>query len=288
MSKTRDIKRRIRSVSNTMQLTKAMKMVSAAKMRRATDNIVAARPFAHNMRDVLRSLAARANAEAHPLLQITGTEKVELLVVTGDKGLCGSFNTNINKTAHNFIKSEQANGERVFDLLAVGKRGVEYFRRRDITIHKAWIDVLRQVEFATAKEIAQDMMERYVTGELDAIYLVYNEFKSAISQRPVVERLLPIDPIEVEEGETTEDYIYEPGPEALLNTLLRRHVEVQVYTALLESVAAEHAARMTAMDSATRNAGELIDRLTLHMNRVRQAAITTEIIEVVSGAQALG
>jgi F-type H+-transporting ATPase subunit gamma len=288
MSKTRDIKRRIRSVSNTMQLTKAMKMVSAAKMRRATDSIVAARPFAHNMRDVLRSLAARANAEAHPLLQVTGTEKVELLVVTGDKGLCGSFNTNINKTAHNFIKAEQAKGERVFDLHAVGKRGVEYFRRRDVTIHKAWIDILRQVEFATAKEIARDMMERYVTGELDAIYLVYNEFKSAISQHPVVERLLPIAPIEVEEGETTEDYIYEPGAEELLNALLNRHVEVQVYTALLESVAAEHAARMTAMDSASRNAGELIDRLTLHMNRVRQAAITTEIIEVVSGAQSLG
>ena len=288
MSKTRDIKRRIRSVSNTMQLTKAMKMVSAAKMRRATESIVAARPFAHNMRDVLRSLAARANAEAHPLLRVTDTEKVELLVVTGDKGLCGSFNTNINKTAHNFIKAEQAEGERVFDVHAVGKRGVEYFRRRDVPIHKAWIDILRQVEFATAKEIARDMMERYVTGELDAIYLVYNEFKSAISQHPVVERLLPIDPIEVEEGETTEDYIYEPGAEELLNTLLKRHVEVQVYTALLESVAAEHAARMTAMDSASRNAGELIDRLTLHMNRVRQAAITTEIIEVVSGAQALG
>ena len=288
MSKTRDIKRRIRSVSNTMQLTKAMKMVSAAKMRRATESIVAARPFAHNMRDVLRSLAARADAESHPLLQVTGMEKMELLVVTGDKGLCGSFNTNINKTAHNFIKSEQAKGERVFDLHAVGKRGVEYFRRRDVTIHKAWIDVLRQVEFATAKEIASDMMERYVTGELDAIYLVYNEFKSAISQHPVVERLLPIEPIKPAEGETTEDYIYEPGPEVLLNTLLRRHVEVQVHTALLESVAAEHAARMTAMDSASRNAGDLIDRLTLHMNRVRQAAITTEIIEVVSGAQALG
>ncbi len=288
MSKTRDIKRRIRSVSNTMQLTKAMKMVSAAKMRRATDNIVAARPFAHNMRAVLRSLAARANAEVHPLLQITGNENVELLVVTGDKGLCGSFNTNINKTAHNFIKAEQRKGERVFDLHAVGKRGVDYFRRRNFTIHRAWIDVLRQVEYATAKEIARDMMDRYVTGELDAIYLVYNEFKSAISQHPVVERLLPIEPIVPAEDETAEDYIYEPGPEVLLDTLLRRHVEVQVYTALLESVAAEHGARMTAMDSASRNAGDLIDRLTLHMNRVRQAAITTEIIEVVSGAQALG
>ena len=288
MSKTRDIKRRIRSVSNTMQLTKAMKMVSAAKMRRATDSIVAARPFAHNMRDVLRSLAARADSEIHPLLQVTGTEKVELLVVTGDKGLCGSFNTNINKAAHTFMTREQARGRREFDLHTVGKRGLQYFRRRKFTIHRSWNDVLRQVEYTTAKEIARDMMERYVTGELDAIYLVYNEFKSAISQHPVVERLLPIEPIVPQEGDTAEDYLYEPGPEVLLDTLLTRHVEVQVYTALLESVAAEHAARMTAMDSASRNAADLIDRLTLHMNRVRQAAITTEIIEVVSGAQALG
>ncbi len=288
MSKTRDIKRRIRSVSNTMQLTKAMKMVSAAKMRRATDSIVAARPFAHNMRDVLRSLAARANTEAHPLLRTGATEQVELLVVTGDKGLCGSFNTNINKTAHNFMNEAQDKDRRTFSLHTVGRRGTDYFKRRGFTIHRAWIEVLRQVEYATAKEIARDMMERYISGELDAIYLVYNEFKSAISQRPVVERLLPIAPIEEAREGSKEDYLYEPSPEALLDTLLKRHVEVQVHAALLESVAAEHAARMTAMDSATRNAGDLIDRLTLHMNRVRQAAITTEIIEVVSGAQALG
>ncbi len=287
MSKARDLKRRIRSISNTMQLTKAMKMVSAAKMRRATENIVAARPFSHNMLRVLKSLAARANAEGHPLLEITGTEKVEILLVTGDKGLCGSFNTHISKTAEKFIRDEESKGDRTFTIHAVGKRGRDHFSRRGHTIQKAWVDVLRQVEYSTAKEIAADMIERYSTGELDAIYLVYNEFKSVISQSPVVERLLPIEPIEMDENETPEDYIYEPSAEALLDTLLTRHVEVQVYTALLESVAAEHAARMTAMDSATRNAGELIDRLTLYMNRVRQAAITTEIIEIVAGAQAL-
>ncbi len=288
MSKTRDLKRRIRSISSTRQLTKAMKMVSAAKMRRATDRIVAARPFSHNMLEVLKSLAARADIESHPLLRITGTEKVEVLLVTGDKGLCGSFNTNINKTAERFIQAEKEKGDRAITVHTVGRRGREYFSRRGHDIHRDWVDVLRSVEYSTAKEIAGDMIARYVGGELDAIYLVYNEFKSAITQSPVVERLLPIEPIELDEGQTAEDYIYEPSAEALLESLLTRYVEVQVFTALLESVAAEHAARMTAMDSATRNAGDLIDRLTLHMNRVRQAAITTEIIEIVAGAQALG
>jgi F-type H+-transporting ATPase subunit gamma len=288
MSKTRDLKRRIRSISSTRQLTKAMKMVSAAKMRRATDRIVAARPFSHNMQQVLKSLATRADLESHPLLAVTGTEKMEVLLVTGDKGLCGSFNSNINKTAERFIQAEQEKGDRTVTVHTVGKRGREYFSRRGHDIHRDWVEVLRSVEYSTAKEIAGDMITRYVSGELDAIYLVYNEFKSAITQSPVVEKLLPIDPIELDEGQTAEDYIYEPSAEALLESLLTRYVEVQVFTALLESVAAEHAARMTAMDAATRNAGDLIDRLTLHMNRVRQAAITTEIIEIVAGAQALG
>jgi F-type H+-transporting ATPase subunit gamma len=288
MSKTRDLKRRIRSISSTRQLTKAMKLVSAAKMRRATDRIVAARPFSHNMLTVLKSLAARAELDSHPLLRVTGTEKVEVLLVTGDKGLCGSFNTNINKTAERFIQAEKEKGDRAITVHTVGRRGREYFSRRGHDIHRDWVEVLRSVEYSTAKEIASDMIARYITGELDAIYVVYNEFKSAITQSPVVEKLLPIEPIELDEGQTAEDYIYEPSAEALLESLLTRYVEVQVFTALLESVAAEHAARMTAMDAATRNAGDLIDRLTLHMNRVRQAAITTEIIEIVAGAQALG
>jgi len=285
MAKTRDIKRRIRSVKNTMQLTRAMKMVAAAKMRRATEAIVAARPYSNKMLQVLRSLAARANPEAHPLLQERGDDRVELIVLTGDKGLCGSFNTQIVKTAIAFLEER---GDRPTDLHLVGKKGVDFFRRRSWTIHRQWTDLFRKVEFTDAQEIARDLMGRYIDHDLDAIYLVYNEFKSAISQKPVVERVLPIQKAEFDSGEEAEDYIYEPDAAALFDELLPLHVEVQIYRAMLESVSAEHAARMTAMDSATRNAGELIDKLTLYMNRVRQASITTEIIEVVSGAEALG
>lgn len=285
MAKTQDIKRRIRSVQNTRQLTKAMKMVSAAKLRRAENAIVSARPYANEMLAVLRSLAARANPELHPLLQQREPEKVEGVVLTGDKGLCGGFNSAIIRLTEGFV--EEARGKRDLTLNLVGKRGRDYFRSRKTPIKRERADVFRNIDYTVAKDIAADLMERFIDGELDAIYLVYNEFKSMIAQRPVVERLLPLEPIEAEASESAEDYIYEPDAKTLFDALLPRHVEVQVYRALLESAAAEHAARMTAMDAATRNAGELIDKLTLHMNRVRQAAITTEIIEVVSGAGAL-
>ncbi len=285
MAKAREIRRRIRSIRNTMQLTRAMKMVSAAKLRRAQDRIVRARPYARQIQEVLRSLASRADSEAHPLLSVRGDRRVEALVVSSDKGLCGSFNANIHKTAVGFLQSL---GDRELGVYAVGKKARDYFRRRRYPVRKDWADVFRTLDYPVAAEIAQDLMHRYAEEDLDAVYLVYNEFKSAIQQKPVVERLLPIEPMEIDPGDGSQDYIYEPDPATLFATLLPRYVEVRVYRAMLESNAAEQAARMTAMDSATNNAGDLIHSLTLHMNRVRQASITTEIIEVVSGAEALG
>jgi F-type H+-transporting ATPase subunit gamma len=285
MAKTLDLRRRIRSIRNTMQVTKAMKMVSAAKLRRAQERIVQARPYAHRMREVLRSLATRANPEGHPLLRVRGDRRVELVVVTADKGLCGSFNTNLYKTATSFLERF---GDREITVHCVGRKGRDYFRRRNYAVHREWVDVFRRLDYPTAAEIARDLMDRYVRQELDAVYVVYNEFKSLLRQQPVVERLLPLDREELAAGESREDYLYEPGAAELFDRLLPLHVEVQVYRALLESAAAEHAARMRAMDSATNNAAEFIEKLTLQMNRIRQASITTELIEVVSGAEALG
>jgi F-type H+-transporting ATPase subunit gamma len=284
MAKTQDIKRRIRSIGNTRQLTRAMKMVSAAKLRRAQERIVKSRPYAAQVLRILRSLAARANPELNPLLQVHDGNHVELFVLTGDKGLCGSFNANIIRKAEGFAR-ELTNKQ--VGIAAVGKRGRDYFARRAFDIRHEWIDVFRDVQFTLAAEMAQEIMDRYLALEIDEVYLVYNEFKSAIQARPVIQRLLPVEPLEMSSGEVADDYIYEPEPERLFAALLPHYVEQLVFQALLESVAAEHAARMTAMDSATKNAGELIEALTLTMNRVRQASITTEIIEVVSGAEAL-
>jgi F-type H+-transporting ATPase subunit gamma len=284
MAKTQDLKRRIRSVRNTMQLTKAMKMVAAAKLRRAQERIMKARPYAHRTLKVLRSLAARAEPEIHPLLQPHGDKRLELVVVTADKGLCGGFNAGILRMALSFA---QRQGGRRLTANAVGKKGRD-FLRGSFELVDEWPDVFRVVEFATAKEISRKLIDRYIKTEVDKIYLVYNEFKSAIQAKPTIQQLLPIEPEDFATGQTQRDYIYEPSAQELFAALLPHYVENQVFHAMLESAAAEHAARMTAMDSATNNAGELIDSLTLTMNRVRQASITTEIIEVVSGAEALG
>jgi len=284
MAKTQDIKRRIRSIRNTMQLTRAMKMVSASKLRKAQARILAARPYSQQTYRLLRSLSARANPEISPLLMRHGDRRIELLVITGDKGLCGSFNASILRQAESFARGLQ--GKQI-SIAAIGKRGRDFFTRRKYDVGNEWIDVLRVVEFPLAAEIASHVIDHYVGEKIDEIYLIYNEFKSAIQARPVVERLLPVEPIELKEGQVAEDYIYEPNPQTLLDALLPHYVEQLVFHALLESVAAEHAARMTAMDAATNNAGEMIESLTLTMNRVRQASITTEIIEVVSGAEAL-
>jgi len=284
MAKTQDIKRRIRSIGNTRQLTRAMKMVSAAKLRRAQERIIKARPYAHKVLSTLQSLAARANPELNPLLQVHDGNRTELFVLTGDKGLCGSFNHNIVRKGELFALGMP---DREITISAVGKRGRDYYRRRGYTVHREWTDVLRDVQFPLAAEMADDIMKRYVDRELDQVFLVYNEFKSAIQCTPVIQRLLPVEPMETGQGEAADDYIYEPEPARLFERLLPHYVQATVFQALLESVAAEHAARMTAMDNATKNAGELIEALTLHMNKVRQASITTEILEVVSGAEAL-
>jgi F-type H+-transporting ATPase subunit gamma len=285
MAKTQDLKRRIRSIGNTQQLTRAMKLVSAAKLRRAQQRILQARPFARRTLQLLRSVSARANPELHPLLEERGARRIDVVVLTGDKGLCGAFNASILRRAEGLLEDHHGSEVRA---LAVGKRGRDYFTRSRRALVAQWIDVFRDVQFPLAAQIAASLMKRYTERETDRIYLVYNAFKSALQPEPTTLQLLPVEPLPADDSAQLQDYLYEPAPQELLETLLPHYVEVLVFQALLESVAAEHAARMTAMDNATKNAGELIDSLTLTMNRVRQASITTEIIEVVSGAQALG
>ena len=279
-----DIRRRIRSVKSTQQITKAMKMVSAAKLRRAQEAMFAARPYARKMMEVLNSLASRANTDLHPLLEDRGRGKVLLVVITADKGLCGAFNANIIRTATRFL-AEQPDHDAV-ELSLVGRRARDFFRRRSLRIRSEHVGLFSALRYATARQIAQELIEAFTKGEADQVYLVYNEFKSVIQQRIVVDRVLPIERHAIRPQDPALDYLYEPSPEAIFAQILPKHVEVQVWRALLESSAAEHGARMTAMDAATNNAAEMIDRLTLYMNKVRQAAITKEIIEVVSGAGA--
>ena len=284
-----DIRRRIRSVKNTQQITKAMKMVSAAKLRRAQEAMFAARPYARKMMEVLNSLATRARPDAHPLLQEHGDDKVLLVVITADKGLCGGFNANIIRAAARFLEEQQhaePPRERRLELDLVGRKGRDFFRRRRYRVRSEHIGLFQSLQFPAAQRIAQSLIKSYVEREVDRIHIVYNEFKTVIAQKVVVEQLLPIRKLEFDPREAPLDYLYEPSPGAIFDEILPKHVEIQVWRALLESAAAEHGARMAAMDAATNNAGEMIDRLTLYMNKVRQAAITKEIIEVVSGASA--
>ena len=344
MANVLDIRRRIRSVRNTRQITKAMKMMSAARLRKAQDRALAARPYAQMLTNVLKSLVARAEiydpatGEAkHPLLVRRPERNIVLIVVTADKGLAGAFNANILKAAMRFLA---ANAEKNVDIEAVGRKARDFFRRRfpmqtaGAETRAAQVQMrserfaIPSITFGLAKEIADDVIERYTDGQIDSVYLLYNEFKSVIAQRLVVDEILPIEQIGVEDvrqseeltkeqkerhaqaaasagvsleaADTSEmdrkaaafgtaqvDYIYEQGADELFRSLLPKYVAIQIYRALLESNAAEQAARMTAMDSATNNATDMIDRLTLTMNRVRQASITKEIIEIVSGAAAL-
>ncbi len=286
-----DIRRRIRAVKSTQQITKAMKMVAASKLRRAQERVQHARPYATQMLRVLNSLATRVDPAAHALLDerkvpLAGG-RVLLFVITADRGLCGSFNTNVIKSSGAFIAETPG---REVALGLVGRRGRDFFARRGFDVRYEQINLFAHLRFEDAQAIAKAGIEAFVKGEVDSVYLVYNEFKSVLAQRVVIERLLPIPRLELEAaaaGQPVQDYIYEPAPGQLLTDLIPNHVEVQVFRALLESAAAEQAARMTAMDAATRNSAEMIDQLTLYMNKVRQAAITREIIEVVSGAQAL-
>jgi F-type H+-transporting ATPase subunit gamma len=278
-----DIRRRIRSVKSTQQITKAQKMVSAAKLRRAQEAMFAARPYARKMMEVLNSLASRADPKLHPLLEERGDEKVLLVVVTADRGLCGGFNANIIRTATRFIRER---GDRDLALGLLGRKGRDFFRRRKLKVRFERLGIFQALRYATAREIAGDLIGGYTRCEVDQVYLLYNEFKSVVQQRIVVERLLPVERLALNPTEPALDYLYEPAPAAIFAEIMPKHVEIQVWRALLESAAAEHGARMAAMDAATNNAGEMIDRLSLYMNKVRQAAITKEIIEVVSGAGA--
>ncbi|HEY0762364.1 MAG TPA: ATP synthase F1 subunit gamma [Pyrinomonadaceae bacterium] len=290
-----DIRRRIKSVKNTQQITKAMKMVSAAKLKRAQDRVVTARPFANKMAEVLGELAKRTDEDFHhPLLDLRGDERYLLVLITADKGLCGAFNTNLTKAAQAFIRE---NADKSIEIMAIGRKGRDFFRNRNATIAGEYIGLTGKgrVDLSEALDVARDVIKRYTedTG-IDKVFLIYNEFKSVLSQRVVLDQLLPVSRVKEEEPEAKSqqpvnlvDYIYEQPPEEMFSRLLPRLVETQIFRALLESVASEHGARMTAMDSASKNASELIESLTLNMNRIRQAAITNEIIEVVSGAAAL-
>ena len=285
MPSLKDIRKRIGSVKNTQQITKAMKMVAAARLRKAQDSITSMRPYAYRMRDIIGELAARADFSDHPLLEQRDPKRVELIVFTSDRGLCGGFNANINRTAERYVKANEAGHENIeFDI--IGRKGFEYFKRRTTPINRYFDDVLTNISLTKAGEIAEHVITRFREKELDATYVVYNEFKSAISQEVVVEQLLPIVPAVPEEG-TASEFIYEPSKEEVMDAVLPRHVTVQIYRMILESVASEMGARMSAMDAATKNAGELIDRLTLQYNRARQAAITTELMEIIGGAEAL-
>ena len=308
-----DIRRRVRAVKSTQQITKAMKMVAASRMRRAYERIVNARPFSRQMLRVLHGLASRVDPDTHPLLAERDVRRpgalIQLIVVSADKGLAGSFNSNIIKAAGNFIVERP--GQKI-ELTLVGRKARDFFRRRSFPTRGEHIGIFSKLESRHARAIAQAAIEDFTTGRVDAVYIVYNEFKSVMTQKVVVEQLLPIPRAgldaamtaaghtptsagsnldvdrdgRIDEGSAI-DYLYEPDPATIFAELLPQYVDTQVFHALLESAAAEHAARMTAMEAATKNSAEMLENLTLYMNKVRQAAITREIIEVVSGAQAL-
>ncbi|HQR36419.1 MAG TPA: ATP synthase F1 subunit gamma [Blastocatellia bacterium] len=296
MPSVQDLRRRVRAVKNMRQITKAMKMVSAARLRRATERVTAARPYTTKMLQILGDAARRSPDYRDPLLvgherENDGRkERVVLALITADKGLCGGFNTNLTKAAQEFIRQ---NADKEVELVLIGRKGCDYFRRRPVTIRREHVGITGtgKVSVTDVVELGQQLVADFKSEEhlVDRVYLLYNEFKSALSQRPVVEQLLPIGRDEVEAGqsEVLTDYLYEQPPHVIYSELLPKLVENQIYHALLESVASELGARMTAMDSASKNASEVIDKLTLVMNRVRQAKITREIIEVVSGAEAL-
>jgi F-type H+-transporting ATPase subunit gamma len=306
-----DIRRRIRAVKNTQQITKAMKMIAASRLRRAHDRIIAARPFSHGALRVIYSLAGRVDTALHPLLAARDDSRpgahVLLVVVTSDKGLAGGFSANVIKAASAFIGERK--GQRV-SLVLVGRKGRDFFRRRGFPTRLEKVNVFSHLKFGDAEALATPIIDDFVSGDVDGVYIVYNEFKSMISQRVVTERVLPVPRLgedlaavvpmaaspgfnldrdgdgRIDEGSAV-DYIYEPNAQEILDRVVPAYVRYELFHALLESAAAEHAARMAAMDAATKNAVEIVDSLTLYMNKVRQAAITREIIEVVSGAESL-
>lgn len=289
MANLKAIRKRISSVKNTQKITRAMYLVAAARLRKAQENILRMRPYAQSTMGVIGSLAARIGGEddVHPLLAQREEKRVMLICLTSDRGLAGGFNAQVTKQAYKEYNALLAAGKEV-EVVAIGRKGTDFFRRRGVKLERTVSNVYEDLSYEKASEIGDSVITEYTEEKLDAVYIVYNEFKSAISQRVTLERLLPIAPAEVTDSDNGHtDYVYEPGQAAILGRLLPLYVNVELYRTLLESVASEHGARMTAMDSSTKNAKEMVRALTLQANRARQAAITTELTEIVSGAEAL-
>jgi F-type H+-transporting ATPase subunit gamma len=287
MPSLKDIRKRIASVKSTQKITKAMKLVAAAKLRRAQENITKARPYAIKLHEMISELAMRAEAEDHPLLDVREPRRVMLLVLTSDRGLCGAFNTNILRTAEKYY-AENRNKYEELHLSVVGRKGRDYLRHRNYTIRQYFQGLDVNTALERAKEISDGIIDDFLGANLDMVYLLYNEFKSAMSQKIILEQLLPIVPLELEGADETHiDFIYEPSKVELLETIMPMYVHVETYRATLESTASEFGARMTAMENATNNASEMISSLTLEFNKARQAAITKELLDIVGGTEAL-
>jgi F-type H+-transporting ATPase subunit gamma len=287
MANLKTIKKRIVSVKNTRQITKAMKMVSAAKLRRAQDAVVAARPYAHKLQQVLGSLALREESQAHPLLMERGKGRALVVLLTSDRGLCGGYNGNVSKAAERFIRANEQGFEN-YDLMIIGKKGRDYLRHRaGMNIVKVYENVTGKITYATAQLIGEEVVSQYTAEIYDAVFFIFNAFQSAMTQVVTINQLLPVVPMTVEEDTHVAEYLYEPGRGEVLAAILPKNVEVQIFRGLLESSASEHGARMSAMDSASKNASEMIGKLTLIYNRARQAAITKELMEIISGAESI-
>lgn len=291
MPTLRDIRKRLKAVQNTKKITAAMKMVAAAKLRKVQDRMLNFRPYAIKMEGVLSDLSRAAEREIHPLFALRPRKTVEVIVLTSDRGLCGAFNTNILRTSAKYIEGLKKEGVEL-SLSTVGRKARDYFRRRNVPIRKTWVGISGKLSYENAQEIASDLIENYVNETIDEAILVYSEFKSLILQKVTISKLLPIGSLEPEEGQAKEpslssDFLYEPSMVAIFERLLPKYLEIQGYRALLESQASEEAARMTAMENATKNCGEIIDKITLLANKVRQAGITKELMDIVGGVEAL-
>lgn len=285
MASLRDMRKRIASVKNTQKITNAMKMVAAARLRRAEEAITKARPYSDKMHEVIKSMGARVNPGAHELLEQREVKKVLLVLVTADRGLCGSFNSNLNRRAEQFAKDIQGKGLE-FGVLNVGRRGNDYFRRRGYTVADRLVNVMNKVDYELAVQVGDLAVEKFTSGDYDEVYLLYNRFRTAASQILTMKKLLPVSP-DTEDPTRKEEYLYEPSEDVLLDGILPMYIKVQIHAALLDSIASELGARMTAMEAATSAAEDMIHRLTLQMNRIRQESITTELMEIVGGAEAL-
>jgi F-type H+-transporting ATPase subunit gamma len=287
MPTLRDIKRRIKAVQSTSKITKAMKMVAAAKFRKAQQRMFELRPYADRMGAVLSSLAGSVESEVHPLLSVRPRKNIDIIVLTSDRGLCGAFNSNMLRAASKHISHLKKEGFEV-NVNAIGRKAVDYFKRRNVSLKKSWTGISGRISYANAQEITTDIIERYTNETTDEIILAYNKFKSVVSQEVVVTRLLPLTPIEAT-AETLPvfNFIYEPSKEDIFNKLLPKNVEIQIFRALLESQASEEAARMSAMENATKAANDMINSLTLQFNKARQASITKELMDIVGGVEAL-